>query len=367
MRHLPILFTVIFFSMTVQAQKKFNLLIGTYTKTCKSDGIYVYEFDCATADFNRKSQSDKVDNPSYLTLSPDKKKIYSVNENGKNSFVSAFNFDSGSGTVRFLNKQSSEGADPCYIINDDKNVIVANYSGGNISVFGKNADGSLTKARQILNHEGKSVTERQQSPHVHQVHFSPDKNFVLANDLGTDRIYLYRYFPDEATEILQFKDSIPVKTGSGPRHLTFSPNGKFLYLLQELDGTLTVFSCENAKLRRIQETTVVSEDFPGKTGAADIHISPDGKFLYATNRGDANTISVFSIDSKGKLTLRKTMSSGGKNPRNFAIDPSGNYLLAAHQDSNDIVIFKRDQTTGLLTETGKKIEVCAPVCLVFSE
>ncbi len=367
MRKLPILFTVLFFSMTVPAQKKYNLLVGTYTHSCKSDGIYVYEFNAETAGFKRKSQSDKVGNPSYLTLSADKKKIYSVNENGKNSSVSAFGFDSQSGKISFLNKQSSEGADPCYIINDDKNVIVANYSGGNISVFGKNHDGSLTKAKQIINHEGKSVTERQQSPHVHQVHFSPDKNYVLANDLGTDRIYLYRYFPNETEEILQFKDSIPVKTGSGPRHLTFSPNGKFLYLLQELDGTLTVFSYENARLRRIQETTVVAGDFIGKTGAADIHISPDGKFLYATNRGDAHTISIFSIDLKGKLILRKTMSSGGKNPRNFAIDPSGNYVLAAHQDSNDIVIFRRDLTTGLLTETGKKIDLCAPVCLVFAE
>lgn len=367
MRHLPILLTVLVFSISTQAQKKFNLLVGTYTHSCKSDGIYVYEFNVETANFKHKNQSDQVANPSYLTLSPDKKKIYSVNENGKNSTVSAFNFDPQSGKIGFLNKQSSEGADPCYIINDEKNVIVANYSGGNISVFGKNTNGSLTRAKQTISHQGQSITERQQSPHVHQVLFSPDKNFVLANDLGTDRIYLYRYFPDEEKEILQFKDSIPVKTGSGPRHLTFSPNGKFIYLLQELDGTLTVFGYDNAKLRRIQETTVVAKDFTGQTGAADIHISPDGKFLYATNRGQANTISVFSIDSKGKLTLKKTMPSGGKNPRNFAIDPTGNYVLVAHQDSNDIVIFRRDAISGLLTETGKKIELCSPVCLVFSE
>lgn len=348
-------------------RKPYNLLVGTYTNDCKSDGIYIYDFNTETGIAKLKNASSKVSNPSYLTVSADNKKIYSVNENGKSSTISAFNFNPNSGAVSLMNKQDSQGADPCYLIDDEKHVIVANYSGGNISVFGKNTDGSLTKAQQIIRHEGKSINlKRQESPHVHMVQFSPDKQFVLANDLGTDRIYLYRYFPDSEKDVLQFKDTIAIKSGSGPRHLTFSPNGKFVYLLQELDGTLTVFAYQNGKLRRIQETTVIAKDFTGETSAADIHITPDGKFLYATNRGQANTISVFSIDAAGKLTHKKTMPSGGKGPRNFTLDPTGNFVLVAHQYSNDIVVFKRDTLTGLLEDTGKNIALCAPVCLVFA-
>ncbi len=191
------------------------------------------------------------------------------------------------------------------------------------------------------------------------------KKFVLANDLGTDRLYVYDYAAD-ANSPLRLKDTVPTKTGGGPRHLAFSPNGLHVYLLHELDGALTVFNYKNGTLRRIQETSVVPAGFSGSTSAADLHLSADGKFLYATNRGDANTISVFSVDARGKLAHQQTLSSGGKGPRNFAIDPTGKYVLVAHQYSNDIIVFKRDQTTGLLENTGKKLELCAPVCLVFA-
>jgi 6-phosphogluconolactonase len=363
-----IFFALAFFLfMNANAQKHYNLLVGTYTNSCQSEGIYIYNFNTENGTILPKGFSGKTINPSYLTTSADNRKIYSVNENGQQSTVSSFLYDAKAGTIDLLNQQNAQGADPCHIINDDKNVIVANYSGGNISVFGKNTDGSLTSAKQIIQHDGHSIKKQQQSPHVHQVNFSPDKKFVFANDLGTDRIYVYNYASDSADEVLRLKDTIATKTGSGPRHLTFSPNGKFVYLLQELDGTLSVFSYGDGKFKRIQETTVVANEAKGEPSAADIHLSPDGKFLYATNRGEANTISIFSVDSKGKLTLKKTMPTGGKGPRNFAIDPGGNYLLVAHQYTNDVIIFKRDQMTGLLENTGKKITLCAPVCLVFTE
>lgn len=350
-------------------QKHYNLLVGTYTNSpsCKSDGIYVYDFDSQSGATQLKASTMSVINPSFITVAADFKNVYCVNENGNQSTVSAFKFDAKSGKLRFENQQDAAGADPCHIITDSKHVIVANYSGGSIAVLGKNADGSLSPAKQIVKHEGRSINkQRQESPHVHQVNFSPDKNWVLANDLGTDRIYLYQYNADAAKEILVFKDSIPIKSGSGPRHLTFHPNGKFVYLLQELDGTLTTFAYLGGKLRRIQESTVVANDFVGENSAADIHISADGKFLYATNRGAANTISTFAVDSKGKLALRQTTDSGGKGPRNFTIDPTGNFVLVAHQYSNDIVIFKRDAVTGMLSDAGKRIALCAPVCLVFT-
>ena len=358
----------VLFSLQGFAQANLDLLVGTYTHSCNSGGIYVYDFNPETAAFKLKSNTEKIKNPSYLSVSSDQKFVYSVNESGKESTVSAFKFEPKSGKIDFLNKQSSEGADPCYLINDDQNVIIANYSGGTIAVFKKNSNGSLSKAVQTIKHEGFSVNkQRQESPHVHMVQFSPDKKFVLASDLGTDRIYLYQYNTDSANEVLKFRDTIAIKTGSGPRHLSFSPDGKFVYLLQELDGTITVFDYFNGKFQRIQETTIAQNGFKGQNGAAAIHISEDGKFLYATNRGEANTISLFEINDKGKLVHKKTIPTGGKNPRDFTIVPGGKFVLVAHQDSNDIIVFNRDQTTGELTNSGKKIELCSPVNLVFAK
>lgn len=362
-------FLSIFALAIVQAQKsKQNLIIGTYTNSCESKGMYVYDFDSNTADFKLKNTTEKVINPSYLTVSKNNNYVYSVNENGAESTVSSFGYNPSSGKLNFINKQSSKGADPCYIINDDKNVIVANYSGGNISVFGKNNDGSISEAKQVIQHYGKGTNEkRQKGPHVHMVHFSPDKKFILSNDLGNDKVYLYQYNPSSANETLKIKDSISVKSGSGPRHLTFSKDGRFVYLLQELDGALTVFSYSNGVLKKIDETTILAKDFKGNFSSADIHISPDGKFLYATNRGEANSISIFKILKNGKLVSKGQTSTLGKGPRNFTIDPSGKFLLVAHQYSNDVVIFARNRITGSLTDTGKRINLCSPVCLVFTK
>ena len=359
----------IFALITIQAQdNKFNLIVGTYTKNCESKGIYVYEFDSNTANFILKNSTENIYNPSYLTVSSDNKFVYSVSENDKKTKINAFGFNSKTGKLDFLNAQDPKGLNSCYIINDEKNVITANYSSGSISVLGKNADGSIGDVKQLVEHTGKSINaNRQEAAHAHMVCFSPDKKYVLANDLGTDKVYVYQYNPNSATEVLTLKSSIDVKPGSGPRHLIFSKDGKYVYLLQEMNGTLTSFSYANGILTKVSETTVVASDFKGDIGAADIHISPDGKFLYATNRGTANDISVFKILKKGKLEFVQRTSTLGKGPRNFNIDPTGNYLLVGHQYTNEIVIFKRDKKSGMLTDTGKKIALCSPVCLVFTK
>ena len=369
MKNSLVILLFIFTLVSLQAQEnKLNLIVGTYTKSCDSKGIYVYEFDSKTGNFSLKNNTENIFNPSYLTVSNDNKFVYSVSENDKKSSVSAFGFNSKSGKLDFINYQNPNGLNPCYIINDDKNVITANYSSGSISVLGKNNDGSIGEVKQLVQHTGKSINaKRQEAPHAHMVHFSPDKKYVLANDLGTDKVYVYQYNPNSATEVLQLKSKIDVKPGSGPRHLTFSKDGKFVYLLQELDGTITSFSYADGILNKVSETTVVASDFIGDIGAADIHISPDGKFLYATNRVTANDISVFKTFKKGKLKLVQRTSTLGKGPRNFTIDPTGNFLLVGHQYTNDIVIFKIDKKTGSLTATGKKIELCSPVCLVFTK
>jgi 6-phosphogluconolactonase len=354
---------------SLQAQKnKLNLIVGTYTNSCESRGIYVYEFDSNNANIRLKKSSDSIVNPSYLSVSKDGKFIYAVKENGDDSSVSSFGFDSSSGRLRLINQISSKGADPCYLINDDMNVIVANYSGGNISVFGKNQDGSLSEAKQVVQHYGKGVNpQRQEKPHVHMVYFSPDKKYVLSNDLGNDKVYVYAYNPSATSDILSLKDSVSVKAGSGPRHLTFSKKGKYVYLLQELDGSLTTFKYADGKLTQISETSILAENFKGTFSGADIHISPNGKFLYASNRGEANTLSIFKVSRKGKLKSKGQISTLGKGPRNFVIDPTGKFLLVAHQYSNDIVIFKINKRKGTLKDSGQKIELCSPVCLVFGK
>jgi 6-phosphogluconolactonase len=366
MKYTVSIILIFVFSMINAQQKEVLLVIGTYTNTCKSDGIYLYRFDTETAQNNLVGATQNVISPSFLSISDDKKFIYSVNEDGEKSTVSAFSFDADSKNISLLNRLDSHGASSCYIVDDACNVIAANYSGGTIAVFGKSADGSLADVKQVVAHNGSGPNrERQKKAHVHMAVFSPDHKYVIVNDLGTDEISVYDYNPKASNTVLVLKNSYKQKAGSGPRHLAFSPDGKFVYLLHELDGTLTTFSYSAGILEKIHETTVVQKGFNGKIGAADIHASDDGKFLYATNRGDANTISVFALADNGKPSHIQTISTKGKSPRNFAIAPGGKFVLVAHQDSNDIVIFGRDERTGKLQATGKSIQLCSPVCLKF--
>lgn len=367
MRKLIYLFAALLFTLSVKAQKvDYHLVIGTYTAPGKSEGIYVYDFNPSTAEFTAVSVAKNVVNPSFLTVTPDRKFIYAVNEDGDNSMVSAFSYDAATGKLDFLNKEKAEGADPCYIIADDRHVMTANYNGGNISVFGKDRSGALTPVKQLIQHTGSSIdTDRQKSAHVHMVRFTPDQKYIVCNDLGEDKIDFYTYNKDAEHDVLVLKDSISVKPGSGPRHIVFSANGKFAYLVQELHADITVFSYNDGSLKQIQETSMIDKDFKGQNGGSDIQLSADGKFLYASNRGTANTITTFAVGKDGKLTRKSQVNTNGKGPRAFVIDPSGNWVLVGHQNSNDIVIFKRNKTTGELTATGKKLDIGAPVCFVF--
>jgi 6-phosphogluconolactonase len=353
-----------FFS--VFAQKNFyRLLIGTYTNTGKSQGIYSYDIDMNTGVFTQRSITTGVTNPSFLTLTPDKKFIYSVSESANGGASNAFSFNEKTEKLTFLNTSLTESDGPCFISATKHHVFTANYMGGSLSVFGRNADGTLTKALQVIQHVGKSVnTERQNEPHVHQVLVSPDKKYVLVNDLGTDKVTVYQYNPNVTGNILIPTDTLSVKPGSGPRHSAFSKDGSKLYLVHEIDGTVSVLGFKNGKLSLLQETTVVHKSGIISRGA-DIHLSPDEKYLYVTNRGTANDITCFSVGNDGKLTFKQQISTDGDGPRNFAITPDGEYVFVGHQMTDNIIIFKRDVNTGLLTVTGKKIEVGAPVCLLF--
>lgn len=344
----------------------YQLVIGTYTNNGKSEGIYVYDFDSKTGGTKQRSIAKGIENPSYLTISPDGRHIYSVNEASQNSGVSAFNYNAAKAELTFLNKKPV-GADPCYIIADEKNVITANYSGGNATIIRLRKDGSLGEAKQVIQHDGKSVnSDRQNNPHVHMALFTPDKQYVVINDLGTDNVHLYKYNADSPNDVLTPHDRVAITPGAGPRHITFSKNGNFAYLLHELDAGITVFSYKDGSLKKIQETRLTSEDFAGENGAADIHLSPDGRFLYATNRGTENNITVFSVTKDGLLKKTGQVSTLGKGPRNFVIDPTGKFLLVANQNSNEIAIFERITKDGSLKDTGRRITIGSPVCLVFA-
>jgi 6-phosphogluconolactonase len=362
-------FLILIVSTTAFSQNnRSTLFVGTYTNTCDSKGIYVFDFDTQTADYVQKTSTEKIINPSFLSVSENKKFVYSVNENGAESQVSAFGFDAINNSIQLVNQQNSVGADPCHIINDQKNVLVANYSGGSIVVFKKNPDGSLSEAKQTIQLFGKGINpKRQDAPHAHMVQFSPDKKYVLATDLGTDKIYVYKYNPNSDSKMLTLKDKFEVKEGSGPRHLTFSKNGKFVYLLHELDASLTVFSFNDGDLKKMQQTKIIKPSFEGKISAAAIQLTPDGNYLFATNRGSGNEIACFKVQPNGTLKFKYTRSTLGKTPRNFAIDPDGNYLLVANQESNLVTIFRINKLNGDLLETDKTIEICAPVCLVFTK
>jgi 6-phosphogluconolactonase len=360
-------FLVVFiflFANQLHAQN-YKLLIGTYTNKGTSEGIYAYDFDSKTAETKLLNVA-KTENPSYLTLSANKKIIYSVNEAGKNSAVSSFSFDEKSGEIDFIDKKSTDGGDPCYIATNTNQIILANYSGGSIEVFYTSVSGKFLTPKQLVQHTGKSIDpKRQLSSHVHQVQLTPDKKYLISTDLGEDKIYIYNFSRTHARELI-LRKTIQTNAGSGPRHLTFSPNGKFAFLAHEFNGKITAFSYHDGDLSKIQEIETIAKDFKGKIDGADIHVSEDGKFLYETNRGDANTISVFSIAENGTLKWVETTSTLGKGPRNFTIDPSGNFLLVAHQYTNDVVIFNRNKATGMLRDSGKRINVGIPVCLVFN-
>jgi 6-phosphogluconolactonase len=348
----------------VTAGNSYRFIAGTYTTNTSSKGIYIFSLDINTGKSEVKAVATDALDPSYLALSSDQKSLYSISERGINSTISAYNFDSTNGSLLFLNKVSTGGADPCYVSVSDKHVFCANYSGGNIGVFGRKSDGSLTGALQVINHAGSSIDpQRQTKPYVHQVFISPDKKFVLANDLGTDYVTCYSYKENSTSKILEPTDSVKLKAGSGPRHLTFSQDGKYIYVIQELDGTLSTLRFENGKLKLLDATSIVKKKGI-KTGAADIHLSPDGKFVYATNRGTANDISCFKTTTNGQLLYVYQTSVEGNGPRNFAISKDGKYILVGNQQSNQIVVFRRNLKNGKLTDTGYRINIPAPVCII---
>jgi 6-phosphogluconolactonase len=346
--------------------------IGTYTSG-KSEGIYVYRMDRTTGALTRFSSTMSV-NPSFLTIDRDKKYLYAVNEVGEyagkpGGGVSAFAIDSVNGSLRLLNEQATQGADPCHLSIDYRRrmLLVANYTGGSVTVLSVRADGTLEKVTGLLRHVGSGIKEQQRGPHAHCVIFDQHERFVFVADLGIDKVMIYQL--DRKTGKLNpaNQEFAELPKGAGPRHLALHTSGNYLYVINELDSTMTSFKYDYryGTLSLIETVSTLPGNFAGTSYCADVHISASGKFLYGSNRGH-NSIVVFEIDPRtGKLKLVEHVSTEGDWPRNFTIDPSGKFLLVANQRSDNVVIFNIDSGTGRLTPTGHNEQIPSPVCLKF--
>lgn len=362
-------------TIAAAAADKYIFYVGTYTEKTQSKGIYAYRFDPGTGQSTALGLVAETINPSFVALHPNGKFLYAVNElgnyKGPNSGgVSAFSIDATTGKLTFLNEVPSRGADPCYIIVDKsgKHVLVANYTGGNIAVFPISDDGKLGEASTFIQHHGHgSDPKRQEGPHAHSIDLSPDQRLAFVDDLGLDELLAYKYGEDKGSLTANDPPFVKLDPGAGPRHFDLHPSGKFAYVVAEMQSTVTALSVDlkNGSFHRLQTISTLPNDYVGENDDAEIHVHPNGQFLYASNRGH-NSIAVFAIDqAKGTLTRVDDVPTQGKIPRSFEIDPTGKFLFAENQESNNIVVFRIDQKTGKLTATGEKLEVASPVCVKF--
>jgi 6-phosphogluconolactonase len=353
--------------------RELTLYVGTYTSD-KSEGIYVYRMDQASGELKHFNSIKSV-NPSFLAIDRSKRYLYAVNEvpefGGKpGGSVSAFAIDSATGNLRFLNQQASLGADPCHLTVDRKrkSLLVANYTGGNVAVLLIQRDGSLGPATDLQQHEGSSAKEQQKGPHAHCVILDRSDRHALVADLGIDKVMIYRF--DQTTGKLSpgKQPWAPLQPGAGPRHLTLHPNGKYVYVINELDSSVTAFKYDggDGTLSLLETVSTLPGNFSGTSFCADVHVSTSGKFLYGSNRGH-NSIVVFEIDQRtGRLKQLEHVSTEGKWPRNFTLDPTGRFLLVANQHTDNVVTFRIESQTGRLKPTGHVAEIPVPVCLKFA-
>lgn len=345
------------------------LFVGSYTDKKPGEGIHVYEFNNETGEATLKFTVDKITNTSFLRLSPNGKNLYSVvdSQMDYNGKVAAFSVDYKTGELFLLNKQDCGGRNPAHLQIDKtgKYLVNSNYTDPSLSVFRINIDGSLNPYNQLITFKDSSIVkERQETAHIHSSNFSSDNNILFAQDLGSDKIRSFKFVPENQDTTLQNEQSIKAKAGSGPRHFTFHPSGKFGFGIAELSGKITAYNYKNGRLEFIEDYLSYQQN-QDIFRAADIHISPDGKFLYTSNRGpEEDSIAIFSINQdNGQLSLVDHESTFGQHPRNFAITPDGKFLLVANQFSSNIVIFRRDLKTGKLLKLSKEINVNSPASL----
>ncbi|MBM6858507.1 lactonase family protein [Caecibacteroides pullorum] len=354
---------------TTSVSDTLYMLVGSYGPA-DQEGIKVYKFNQAIGEGQYVSGVKGISNPSYQTVSKDGKRVYSVGEDdGGTASAHTLTFDAATGTLTLINSQPTQGAAPCHIAlsPEEDYVVTANYNGSNISLFPLDGKGRL-KPGQTIGFEGSGPDkERQAIPHLHFVYFTPDNHYLLANDLGTDRIHRFPLNTRQKGSNTPLVDrqrasDIRLTPGSGPRHAVFSADGRFAYLITELSGEVMAFTYDGDSLSLMQ---TVQADTLDARGSADIHLSPDGRFLYASNRLKGDGLAIFRVNPEDGTLSKAGYQPTGIHPRNFVLTPNGQYLLVACRDTDEIQIFARDASTGLLTDTGRRIKTTKPVCLKF--
>ncbi len=351
----------ILFSLVAMAQN-FQVMVGTYTRS-GSYGIYQLSFNELNGEL-AVLDSVQSSNPSYLAIHPNGKIMVAVNENDPGRLTSYGLSQNGKWTE--ISSQDTRGAHPCYVsINKAGNVVVvANYSGGSVTVYRMDSSGRLSEALQHIQRSGSSVNSgRQKAPHAHSAIFSPDEKYVVVADLGTDEVVAYPFRASRSRPLQEKRAKIyAAKPGSGPRHTAFHPNARVLYVMEELSGTVTALQFRRGAMRPLQ--TILADDISKSPGSADIHVHSSGSFVYGSNRIEANNISTFKVLNGGQLELVGHQTTGGQTPRNFTLSPSGKYLVVANQNSNNIVVFKIG-ANGMPVPTGFELQIASPVCLKF--
>lgn len=359
-----------------QSTNETIVYVGAYTRAephvqGKAQGIYVYRLDQANGALQLLSTATGMVNPSFLTVDSGGRYLYAVQEVGEyegqpGGAVSAFSIDPQTHALTLLNHQFTHGGAPCHVTIDSTGrwLLVANYGGGNVCVLPIGDDGTLGAATATVYHEGQAT--HHDGPHPHSTWMTSDNRYILVPDCGLDRIFIYTLDTEHGKLLAHDTPFVMLAPGAGPRHLAFHPNGKYVYSINERNSTLTAFAYEGGGnvLRELHTLTTLPDDFHGSNSCADIHIDAAGRYVYGSNRGH-DSIAIFAVDeASGKVSPRGHVSTGGRNPRNFALDSAHNLLLAANQDTSNIVAFSVDSATGALTPTGEVTDAATPVCVL---
>ncbi|MDQ0223789.1 lactonase family protein [Metabacillus niabensis] len=342
----------------------FNGYIGTYTKE-DSKGIYSFTLDTEAKQISNVKAVAELNNPTYVNISNDNKVLYAVVKEGDKGGVASYAINNQTGELTELSRQVTEGASPCHVSVDKNNqqVVTANYHRGTVEAYLVNEDGTVNRSTSIMQHEGQGPHERQEKPHTHFSGFTPDEKFVVAVDLGIDKVITYKIDNGALTEA----HTLLVKAGSGPRHITFHPNGKYAYVMTELSNEVIALSynAETGIFTELQYIAAIPEDFTENSQGSAIHISSDGRFVYAGNRGH-NSIAVFRVNEEtGELALVEYTSTEGNWPRDFAFDPTESFIVASNEESGNLVLYARDKETGRLSVIQSDVAVPYPVCVKF--
>ena len=354
-------FTV--FSFFKAFSQETYVFFGSFNWDKNTNGIYVYQLNPTNGKLSKVTALKNIVNPSFLTLSKDGKFVFACTESKTpdGGSVSSFQFDPKVKSLKFINSQKSGGENPVYLTthNNGKWLVNGNYTEGSISVYPISEEGIISPLVQNFQFiEGSINAKRQDRAHIHSTVFSPDFNYLFAPDLGADKIRLFTFNADqkEPLQVAQ-NPSIATVAGSGPRHFTFHPNGKFAYCIEEMGGAVSVYHYENGHLENLQIINTHPDEYKADFESSDVHISHDGRFLYASNRGQENNIAIFSIQVDGTLKTVGYQATLGKHPRIFAIDETGDFLITTNVQTSDVFVFRRNQETGLLTKIGKRVKI----------